>query len=131
MTKQSELRALLADVERATGPDRELDARIYGTIMGLRVERRGPGEIYVWDDSNGTPECAETAATVTPYTASLDACLALQERVLPGWKWMIDTETGETIVFEHNPEGVFGQFSDTLTPLLAAVLKALIEQGGE
>lgn len=71
---------LLERVEGATGPDRELDAALCATLRFGGDERcvRYPktwtrvGQIRDW---------------VPVYSASLDAALALVERVLPGWTW--------------------------------------------
>lgn len=52
---------LIGRLERATGPDREIDD-------ALRIAFGYPPK--PWD-----------------YTASIDAALALVERVLPGWFW--------------------------------------------
>lgn len=56
---------LLERVEGATGPDRELDAAIECALAST------------WG----------SAINPRPYTASLDAALALVERVRPGWTW--------------------------------------------
>lgn len=58
----SDLVDLLERVRSATGPDRELDE-------ALRVQLGYPPK--PWN-----------------YTASIDAALALTERVLPGWVWL-------------------------------------------
>ena len=59
----SDLADLKRRVEEATGPDRELDV-----------------ELWVIDPKDSEPESA-----IPPYTASLDATVALIERVMPGF----------------------------------------------
>lgn len=65
---------LIERLEKATGPDRELDAE----IMYLEIERGAGIEI------TRTPELT---ATANPYTASIDAALTL---VPEGWAWRVD-----------------------------------------
>lgn len=60
------LGALLSKVSEATGADRKLDRRIaheLGTVEG--------------------------SVTVPEYTASVDHCIELVDRVLPGWRWRV------------------------------------------
>ena len=64
----SELAELLERVKAATGPDRELDWDIQQSQFGIEQT-----------DFHGTPR----------YTASIDAALALAERLLPGRSWKI------------------------------------------
>lgn len=74
------LRELVERVERATGPDRELDLLIGRHVAGLTPPsdsdplRRwsGPGVAFL--------------GAVPTYTSSLDAITALIERVLPEWQ---------------------------------------------
>ena len=80
---------LLSRLQGLTAPDREVDAEIDTTLFG--------GET-VWKQANGTMEMypASRRASKThiggfanehvpPVTASLDATVALCERVLPGF----------------------------------------------
>lgn len=85
MAKLSEL---IDRVEKATGPDRDLDAEIDVALFG--------GET-VWKQANYTMESYPASRRpskqhvggfanehVPPYTASLDAVVALVEKELPG-----------------------------------------------
>lgn len=65
------LSALLARVEAATGPDREIDLSL-AALAYPKTPRS------YWADHTGHGAQEE-------YTASVDAALALIERVLPGW----------------------------------------------
>jgi hypothetical protein len=73
MPSADELRALLARVENATGPDREIDKALFAVFDPERANRmtyvQYEGYAPMW--------------TAPAYTASLDAALALVERVLP------------------------------------------------
>ena len=74
---------LLARVEAATGPDREIDGALAlmegWTFQKMKGDRepywRKPGATEYWNRS-----------TLINYTASIDAALALVERMLPGWR---------------------------------------------
>lgn len=55
---------LITTLEQLTGPSREADAQIYRALVVDTPMPNGP-----------------------EYTASLDATIALCERVLPGWQW--------------------------------------------
>lgn len=93
-----DLTSLRKRVEAATGADRELDARILATLLA-----KEPIVIVEQSPLNGT-WCAYSLnhagarrlwETPSPFrqlpgvTASLDAALALVERVLPGWSWSV------------------------------------------
>lgn len=94
MSKRAEL---IERLEAGSGADRELDADISIALHALPVDapdwlrnnftRLGrlhdgsPGQICVIHD-NGLPGANWASAKLT---SSLDACLALQNAVLPGW----------------------------------------------
>ena len=70
---------------RATGPDRELDAAI-GRCEGWELRQfRGDDKEY-WRAPGDKWGCR---SSVPSYTANLDACVALAERVLPGRSWKV------------------------------------------
>lgn len=78
---------LIERVERASGPDREID----GEAWKLFVEK--PGD--VWSDEFGVWHLQDPNDTIAweppPYlTSSLDAVLSLVERVRPGWGWQVN-----------------------------------------
>lgn len=63
----------------------------------------------------------------TSYTASLDAVVALVERVLPGWKWRVSSNQGE--VFQRDPEcGHDGYAATPAIALVIATLRALSQE---
>lgn len=98
LTHQGSVEDLLARVEAATGADRELDVRLWAHFDGREVTRKGrlllakssrgaqdQCQIGVFNDVTGF----HAAWANPPYpklTASLDAALALVERVRPGWQ---------------------------------------------
>lgn len=87
----TDLSELIERVEKATGPDRELDTCLWlkftpgATRRVVHVKHaHSPAE---WDIDE-TREASGQLITVPAYTASLDAALALADRVLPGCWWM-------------------------------------------
>lgn len=95
---------LLSRLQGLTSPDREVDALIlawsenrdvrYENGLLLAKSRRAPydecllGRIDPGKHSrNFTPQSESQPA----FTASLDAAIALCERVLPGWTWRVAT----------------------------------------
>lgn len=122
---------LIARVERATGPDREIDALIcerfdlpkcelpdcYPDIM-LRIINRVK--------AGGEDGC------IPRYTESLDAVVGLIERELPGWAWNVErfprvrAQIAEPIMTKFGPGiGVRAEATDTATPALALLLAFL------
>ena len=99
MTDRTELQRLLERVEAATGPDRELDAMAAiafhqgGIRHDLTVTAESVADVLdaSADDPESCPDCGAQrrfpgAVVVAPVTASIDAALALVERVLPEWQ---------------------------------------------
>lgn len=147
----SDLAELLARVEAAKGPSRLLDAKIT-VALNIRpewVRRAYPAE-PLWIDhrdprfepvirihttgkrrSVGHPPLEEYAA----YTASLDAALALAERVRPGACVLMQITPARTLVNLHTrPLGLIGNWQPLASAktaplaLLAALLKSLIAE---
>lgn len=103
------LRDLLERVERATGPDRELDRAIW-KACGIDYRQ----------------------SVTQPITESVDAALALIGRVLPEWWWTVgqSAPTGFASATVARKGGTVRSVSAP-TPALAlcaALLAALIEQ---
>lgn len=138
----ADLQELLARVEKAGGPDRELDARIFCAVNGYTFRSHRPdlgppptARAYVayYEPKNGEHPSAYCPA----FTASLDAALALVERVLP--TFTADLTIYRTNGGEFKPHSLarlfcpYGEIQehrgDARSPalaLLAAALRALI-----
>lgn len=101
---RSDRHALLAAVKAATGADRALDRAIH--------------------DALGESADADEAP---PYTASVDACLELIHRALPGWGWHVGFGPRGIIPYAslHKDEERFEASAPTVPlALLAATLAA-------
>lgn len=93
---------LITTLEGLTGPSREVDARIC-VALGLFVTRPNKGWPDRIDYGRHEPDGTTTwpghgfDQLVPTLTASLDATIALCERVLPGWFWRV----GRTSLFPN------------------------------
>lgn len=105
-----ELNELLERLEKAEGPDFDLDVDIQKTFFGEK----------------------DWLELCRSYTSSLDAAVALCEQVLPGWEWTIDRARSCTL----EPPGYDFRLGkgliseDGATPALAlctALVRALME----
>ena len=94
MTQPLDLAAFEARVEAATEGSRELDALIWGVIQGLTAV--GLTMTLGGSEELRTPRGEELRFPEHPwpgnYTTSVDAALALIERVLPGARCMVERE---------------------------------------
>ncbi len=132
-----ELSELISRLEKAEGPDREIDAWIgYHTDLAVegmswraKIDRFGIDHAM----KAATSDSNIWSTSLPPYTASLDATVALIERVLPGWGWQIGpfpkmrAQLAEPIQTNYGPGvGVRGQSTGPTAPiaLLLALLRA-------
>jgi hypothetical protein len=111
LTRKAELQALLARVTLATGSDRLLDADIK---LALAPTERGYNQ------------------PAKAYTASLDAVLALTERLLPTTEVQIDIKrhadgTGRGLIWTDEGEWYEEDCATPPLALLAALLKMLCD----
>jgi hypothetical protein len=129
------LTELLARVEGATGADRELDADI---MIALDPERLN------WAEYQASLPCGAPSDTIAKerrwrafqYTASIDAALALCERVLPGCTWELSLGRDEDGLYyianiqsdDYQSYGNGCLRSTSSLTTVAALLKALISQ---
>ena len=135
MTTQPELTALLKRVEKASGPDRELDNLLAFWFTGAPFWIAEWGEEYEKRPWLAKELCGEEKDTPPPhFTASLDAAIALCERVMtPLWGEKPDlllgrTNGGLTIHCQLGPNTE--AFAETLPlAVCAALLRSLIQQG--
>lgn len=143
----SDLKALLERVKAATGPDRTIDRDLSVLPGGPNFVKERDGHIAYFRHSD-TDERGRTMAFASGptgsdfdglnesawpfYTASIDAALALVERMLPGWPWVASSLGEEDCpsAAVTTPDGDFDDFTcSAATPplaLLAALLSALI-----
>lgn len=138
----TQLSKLLERVEKATGPDREIDHALhdlFGSVVPL-----GGFIPYLWrikiDDKwvdvvrHARAMMSTGDVYVQDYTASLDACVALAARVLPGCSWHIGdyyqgTQEPMATVYRDKSDDADCYYGDARTvPLafLAVILRALI-----
>jgi hypothetical protein len=118
---------LITRLEEAAEGSRELDAAIWYAVHepdvdypGIRTEQteQGPREVLTCELGS------KWADDVGHVTTSLDAALALAERVLPGWDFIVGrTNGGLTIHAQVGPGEM--QFGNTpALALCAAILRA-------
>lgn len=89
----TDLQSLIERVEKATGPDREVDARLCATLRAFSesehyklVVTRPPSSFSDWMVDCVLAPSGKVRSIVPPeYTASIDAALSLVSRALPGW----------------------------------------------
>lgn len=126
---ESGVAELLARVEAATGADRELDFAIYRIAFNAKQVGGDSGVREAWLPGYVYPHEAK------PYTASLDAALALVERVLPGYFLQMERcrPGGESIAGKPwwarlNSHHDSATGSTPALALLAAMLRAIKER---
>lgn len=142
MTNATTLHELRARVLGATKGDREIDARIHHALFpdqrvlldagSIRPPRREPiygalrdFPIDGWTDWDGIAITLEAA----PCTTSIDAAVALAERVLPGWRWRVHSE-GYATVEEIGVAGHLGEaYGATPALALTAAILAALRRG--
>ncbi|NTG00050.1 hypothetical protein G6L30_07940 [Agrobacterium rhizogenes] len=99
------LEELIDALEKATGPDRWLDAKIDAALRVGTVKMRGGGYEWAWSNfpvwahhKQHQGMCGVQHANgdlgmiwdSLPFTSSIDATVALVERMLPEWAWYIE-----------------------------------------
>jgi len=128
----TDLAELLERVKAATGPDREIDRDLTEALysdISTRERRVLANDQFAWmHPEYGLVRCE-------PYTASVDAALALVERVLPRWEFNLSVEhpgdDGAAIWRAEIGDPLMGFDAEAPTPalaLLAAALEALAYQ---
>ena len=140
MTSRPELQGLIERCEKATGPDRELDAAI---IVATTPTVSADDDLIYLSPTLEDDNCAHgtywrvqrsgrSLHTAPQLTASLDASLALVEQVLPGWHWSLDS-FGEATVFDSSGAFLvqadnehYGHNKRLPLAILAALLRSLL-----
>lgn len=122
---------LLQRIEAASGPDRVLDGDVWHALTAK------PGDVWVNDFADGVYHLQDPRDTIAyeappDLTASIDAAIALVERLLPGRQitMRIDEKDGP------RPHSViaatwFAQCNTLPLAILAALLRALIAKEAE
>jgi hypothetical protein len=84
MTTLHELAAMLG---AATGPSRELDARLWWAFADHSEDDHGLDGEPLWVMAKLWGGSPSSWTWIPQVTSSIDAALALVERLLPGWSW--------------------------------------------
>lgn len=132
------LSSFLARLEAASGPDQRLDRELWEVVVGECTHRRT--HFIMLENDERQLECTDCGADTygsdkwSGLTRSLDAALALCERVLPGWEVLLSNEGAvpSDWVASIGPRGTFTSY-EAVTPaparsLCIAIVKALIAQ---
>ena len=125
MTNLTALQSLRDRVANATGPDREIDAALCEAFC---LYPAGTERVINTDGASTAWAGNAIWWEALPLTASIDAALAWVGRVLPGWKWSIDTfSTGATasVNFLSSDGEWTGHVANASTPVLAIILAGL------
>ncbi len=134
MTPMSDLNALVERIERGEGRDRDLEIAVW-CALGWSFEKRGKDRkawLYGPDGGEFRPrrdpdDSLGWLIGRMGVTDSLDAAVALVERVLPLAEWEVTTsgfKPGATVIPNGSPHGV-AHASSPARALLAAALRAL------
>ncbi len=141
-----DLSALIARLEAAEVGSRELDAHVEVAARGFEAAKTGLAREHwaVWRaSSSGIVGDGATRYASAPVTTSLDAALALAERVLEGWSWqvqqMVDEDERTFIASLAPREWAYYEAADDQgglsragnTPALALVIAILRAKQGE
>lgn len=147
----SDLTSLLERVEKATGPDRELDALVVATLLappGAHVKQSLiNGNWCIYDDTDrrgrerqweGGPKHRRLGwCGHWEVTASIDAALALVREKLPGCQWTLETDAcwlrvlSAEDVDEYQAGFNCRGGEATALSICAALIRALIAQSKE
>ncbi|MDJ1632300.1 hypothetical protein [Rhizobium rhizogenes] len=116
------LEELIAALEKSVGPSRELDADITlsvipefsGWIKHPNLKNDSPSWMYgdLWPDHQQFHEWlmrkgAALSVQAKPFTSSIDAAIALTERLLPGWSWTT-SDRNRRIIAPKREDGPWG-----------------------
>jgi hypothetical protein len=121
MPKSSEIEGLLSRLEAATGPDRELDHRLQGILVNDGNFGHYAG-LEEWVTAG-----MEFGWNTPAYTASIDAALALVERLLPGWRRRLEEPHGDggwraSLIWPDQEDVVRAKVAEAPTAPLAILL---------
>ena len=119
---------LIATLETATGPSRELDERMAVEVFGSTYDAR-----MACNRPWLAPRGRRHRDTVPAYTRSLDAITGACEQrwPLPGWQWSVEAVGAAVIWDEPNFKRIYAEHKQGLPAMalcLAAARLALAEQ---
>jgi len=117
---------ILERLKSATAASRELDAEIAKAIGYQNVGHHDVGSPHLWGWYGLSPDGDKVQ--IPPFTASIDAALALVERMLPGWKYEIRPRFAK-LLNPHKPRSDASGMGDTpALAILIALFTALKER---
>lgn len=123
---------LIERCEKATGPDRFIDAMMHLMLRPELGEAPWFQPHVAWWVYRGEGQEDDQHAPL--YTASIDAALALMEKVLPGWSWYAGS-VGEQDIPQATVTEPFGDCRDFVAhaptaplAIILAFLRALQSQ---
>lgn len=134
---------IIEQLEKATGPDTEIDARIWCEFAGVKYARHFPayGDEHLTQVEFTQPPKRTRCVTsnrgphrhAAAYTASLDAALALVGEKLPGAGWRVVSDDANGIMANvfWNRRQFGGLGSNPPLAVLLALFKALQQQERE
>lgn len=144
----TQLKDLLGRLEKAEGPDREIDALIDCVVLdeGWIMHDKLPVGYTMKSTGNANkdrqlakaPYITSKRGPSKYYTASLDTTIALVEKVLPEWWIQLDGPSPETQVYTcdmYHPESnpylrcISAESKTWPLAVLTAMTKALIAEG--
>lgn len=131
LTPKSAIGDIIAKLEKASGPDRDIDALIATSVCGYVFEKRGRDQkpwYYPNADNNHDRKSLDDPGfwRLPDWTRSLDASLALVESQLPrrGLQIMTDSGVWRAVISPH--EDMFeGMSTSPAVALLIALFRAL------
>ena len=132
----ADLSALIARLEAAEVGSRELDAHVEVAARAFEAAKTGLAREHwaVWRaSSSGIVGDGATQYASAPVTTSLDAALALAERVLPGWGFFLrkDKDGCNCGLLYPDAHFVTPGCGSSPTPALALVIAILRAKQGE
>ncbi len=123
---RAEWEALIARIEAAEGPDRELDADIHLALHPEHLVAPWMRGTPAWQSHIFFHATKQWTIEARRYTASLDAALSL---VPEGWDYCLCKGWGEPAVVSIAPSGdVFEITVQSATPALALTVAAMRAQ---
>lgn len=122
---------LITRLSKLDAPDRGMDAEIEVAVRRIEAARSGLAEEYWanWQASpDGTVYDPHTRYSSNPFTASVDAAIALAERVLPdsvARRLIIFNSSPAKAGFDGTPERGKLFYYEAATPAIAACIALL------